>query len=228
MKKILVVAAHPDDEVLGCGGTIAKCAKLGDQVYILILGEGISSRYKNRKDARKRDIHNLKKQAKDAANILGVKEIFFSDFPDNNFDSVPILKIIKEIEKIKKIIRPNIIYTHHYGDLNIDHRIAYEAVLTACRPLKNESVREIYSFEVPSSTEWHGPSKETSFIPDRFVGISITIKKKIEALRCYEHELRPYPHPRSIKGIRVLAAKRGTESGLKFAESFETIRAVIR
>lgn len=225
---VLVVAAHPDDEVLGCGGTIAKHVELESQVYVLILGEGISSRFKDRESVKKEEFCNLKKEAKDAADTLGIKEIFFSDFPDNSFDSVPILKIIKKIERIKDIIKPNIIYTHHYGDLNIDHSIVYKAVLTACRPLKDESVREIYSFEVPSSTEWSGPNKETSFIPDRFVDISDTIEKKIEALRRYKYELRPYPHPRSIKGVRVLAARRGLETGLKFAESFKTIRAVVR
>jgi len=228
MDKILVVAAHPDDEVLGCGGTIAKYSKSGRSVYCLILGEGATSRYASRKKADFNKVRDLKKQAKEAGRILGIKEIFFSDFPDNSFDSVPILKIIKEIKRIKDIIGPGIIYTHHYGDLNIDHSIVYKAVLTACRPLKDESVREIYSFEVPSSTEWHGPDKEASFIPDRFIDISKTIEKKIEALRCYKKELRPYPHPRSVKGIRVLASKRGMETGLKFAESFETIRAIVR
>lgn len=225
---ILIVVAHPDDEVLGCGGVIAMHANTGCDVFVLILGEGISSRYSDRKSVRSEKFSDLKEQAKDAARILGVKKIFFSDFPDNSFDSLPILKIIKEIEKVKRLTRPGIIYTHHYGDLNIDHRITYRAVLTACRPLKDESVSEIYSFEVSSSTEWSGPNKENIFIPDRFVDISKTIDKKTEALRSYRYELRPYPHPRSIKGIRAVAAKRGLEAGLKFAESFETIRTVVR
>lgn len=225
---ILVVVAHPDDEVLGCGGVIAKHADSGNYVYTLILGEGIASRYKEKKVVKKKEFRDLKIQAEKASRILGVKKIFFSDFPDNSFDSIPILNIIKEIERIKNITKPSIVYTHYYGDLNIDHSIVYKAVLTASRPLKDEIVREIYSFEVPSSTEWHGSDKEASFIPDRFVDISNTIKKKIEALRCYKQELRPYPHPRSVKGIRVLASKRGMEAGLKFAESFETIRAIVR
>jgi len=224
--KILVVAAHPDDEVLGCGGIIAKYVKSGGKVWILTLGEGVSSRYRKRSSVKKKDLDDLKKQAKKATNILGAQKIFFSDFKDNSFDSVPVLKIIKEIERIKELVRPDIIYTHHHGDLNIDHRIVYKAVLTACRPLKNESVKEIYSFEVPSSTEWSGPNKEVCYVPDRFVDISETIEKKIEALKCYRKEMRPYPHPRSIKGIRFLAAKRGQEAGLKFAESFETIRVI--
>ena len=228
MKTILTVAAHPDDEVLGCGGTMARYTKAGCRVYTLILGEGITSRYAERKMVKKKELCDLKAQAENVSRILGVKKIFFSDFPDNSFDSVSILKIIKEIERIKKVTRPDIVYTHHYGDLNIDHRITYRAVLTACRPIKNETVKEIYSFEVPSSTEWSGPNKENIFIPDRFVDISRTIDRKIEALKSYRYELRPYPHPRSIKCIRGLAVKRGMEAGLKFAESFKTIRTIVR
>lgn len=224
---VLVVAAHPDDEILGCGGTIVRHIKLGNQVCILILGEGLSSRFRNRESVKKKEFYSLKKQAKKAANILGVREVFFLDFPDNSFDSVPILKIIKEIERVKKAVRPSIIYTHHYGDLNIDHCIAYRAVLTACRPVKDETVREIYSFEIPSSTEWSGPDKETYFIPDRFVDISKTIETKIKALSCYKNEIRTYPHPRSMKSVKLLGARRGSEVGLKFAESFQTIRSII-
>lgn len=227
MEKILVVAAHPDDEVLGCGGSIARHVEEGNRVYTLILGEGVTSRYKKRELADKKELFDLKAQAGDAASVLGVKRVFFSDFPDNSFDSTPILKIIKEIEKIKEIVKPSIIYTHHYGDLNVDHRVVYNAVLTAFRPLKKEIVREIYSFEVFSSTEWAGPNKEIHFIPDTFVDISKTIEKKIKALKCYRKELRPYPHPRSIKNVKLLASKRGSEAGLKFAEAFETVRKIV-
>jgi len=224
---ILVVAAHPDDEILGCGGTIARHAQAGDHVSILILGEGVTSRYKNREISNKQKLQDLKIQARDASRIIGAKKIFFSDFPDNSFDSVSILKIIKEIERIKNIVRPNIVYTHHYGDLNIDHKITYEAVLTASRPFKNETVKEIYSFAVPSSTEWAGIDRKTYFIPDKFVDISKTIDKKIEALKCYKGEMREYPHPRSIKGVKIFAGKYGLEVGLKYSEPFQTIRMVI-
>ena len=223
---ILIVAAHPDDEVLGCGGTIVKYVDAGSRAYPLILGEGIASRHKNREMVDKKGLSDLKAQAEEASHTMGVKKVFFSDFPDNNFDSIPILKIIKEIERIKNIIKPDIIYTHHYGDLNIDHRITYKAVLTACRPLKDETVKEIYAFEVPSSTDWSGPDKEGYFVPDRFLDVSGTIDRKIEALKRYKNEIRPYPHPRSVKGIKFLAAKRGLEAGLKFAEAFETIRKI--
>lgn len=225
--RVFIVAAHPDDEVLGCGGTIARYVKSGNHVYTLILGEGATSRYKDRIDAKKKELYDLKTQAENVSRILGVKKVFFSDFPDNSFDSVPVLKIIKEIERIKSVIKPDIIYTHHYGDLNIDHRIAYKAVLTACRPVKGETVKKIYSFEVASSTEWSGPDKNNCFTPDVYVDISGTIDKKIKALKCYKKEIRPYPHPRSIKGVELLAKNRGLEAGLRFAESFKTIRTII-
>lgn len=228
MNRLLVIAAHPDDEVLGCGGTVAKMVREGWEVFTLILGEGITSRDEKRdRVKREKDIEILKKQSFEANHILGIKELFFCDFPDNSFDSIPILRIIKEIEKVKSAIKPNVIYTHHYGDLNIDHRIVYSAVLTASRPLKNQTVKEIYSFEVPSSTEWAGPCKETHFMQDTFIDISWSLEKKIEALKCYEKEIKPYPHPRSIKNIRSLASKRGSEAGLKFAEAFETIRKIV-
>lgn len=222
--RVLIVAAHPDDEVLGCGGAISKHTGSGDEVAILILGEGLTSRFKDRNMADKKGICDLKDNARKAAGILGAKGVFFSDFPDNNFDSIPILKIIKEIERVKRITKPDIIYTHHYGDLNIDHCITYKAVLTAARPIKGETVREIYSFEVPSSTEWSGPEKKAYFTPNTYIDITKALGKKTEALECYRSELRPYPHPRSVKAVKSLAMKRGSEIGVEFAESFEAIR----
>jgi LmbE family N-acetylglucosaminyl deacetylase len=223
--RILVVAAHPDDEVLGCGAVIAKHVARGSQVYVLILGQGITSRFSRLTEASKKGIASLRRQAKRAAQILGVKKIYFADFPDNSFDSVALLKIIKVIENIKKEVKPSIIYTHYRGDLNIDHRITFQAVLTATRPLPGESVKEIYSFEIPSSTEWGSQPKEV-FIPNVYIDIAQTIGKKIEAFKIYTDELRQWPHPRSIKGVGVLSQKRGAEAGLNYAEAFILIRSI--
>ena len=227
MNTILVIAAHPDDEVLGCGGAIARFAVEGCEVYTLILGEGITSRDPSR-DQHKRDeeIRELKKQAENANNILGVKKVYAFNFPDNRFDSVPLLDIIKTIEKIKKDIKPDIVFTHHYGDLNIDHQITFKAVMTAFRPTKDESVKEIYSFEIPSSTEWNAPSSLTYFMPDYFVDISKTIKLKVRAMKEYKCEIREYPHPRSIESIEIKAKQRGIQVGLEAAEAFEVIRLI--
>jgi len=221
---ILIIAAHPDDEVLGCGGTIARLNKEGYKISTLILGEGISSRDDVR-DVKKRekDILELKEEAKRANAILGVKEVFFHDFPDNRFDTVPFLDIVKVIEKIKNNIKPEIIFTHYEKDLNIDHQITYKAVITATRPIKGETVKEMYSFELPSSTEWNYP---LSFFPNVFYDISGTIDVKLRALEEYKTELREYPHPRSLEGVELIAKNWGMKVGLNYAEAFTIVRII--
>ena len=224
-KKILVIAAHPDDEVLGCGGAMARFVTEGCEVYTLILGEGVTSRDKERDRAeRENEITELRKQAENANNILGVKKVYAFDFPDNRFDSIPLLDIIKTIEKIKGSVQPDSVFTHHQGDLNIDHQITFKAVVTACRPVKDESVKEIYSFEIPSSTEWNAPSSLTYFMPDYFVDVSKSLKVKINALKEYETELREFSHPRSLKAVELNAKQWGVKMGFEAAEAFKTIR----
>lgn len=223
-RRILIIAAHPDDEVLGCGGTIAKYAKAGSKIYCLFLGKGKSSRFeiKNNK-AIKKEQKFLIKETQKAAEIIGISKIFFADFPDQKYDTIPLVKIIKAIEKIKNKIKPEIIFTHHFGDLNLDHRITFKAVLDVCNLKKDETVNKIYSFEVPSSTEW---SPNLPFLPNFFVDIKETIDNKIEALKSYRSELREYPHPRSLKSVEAIAQKRGAEINKEFAEAFELIREI--
>ena len=193
----------------------------------MILGEGITSRDDSRdRNKREEKIRELKEQTEDANKILGVKKIHAFDFPDNRFDTVPLLDIIKTIEEIKEALKPDIVFTHHYGDLNIDHQITFKAVMAACRPTKDESVKEIYSFEIPSSTEWNAPSSLTYFMPDYFVDISKTIKLKVRAMKEYKCEIREYPHPRSIESIEIKAKQRGIQVGLEAAEAFEVIRLI--
>jgi len=206
---------------------MARLASEGNCVYTLILGEGVTSRDRKRDLAkRENEIVKLKEKAEDANKILGVKKVYTYDFPDNRFDTVSLLDIIKTIEKIKKDIKPDIVFTHHYGDLNIDHQITFKAVMTAFRPTKDESVKEIYSFEIPSSTEWNAPSSLTYFMPDYFVDISKTIKLKVRAMKEYKCEIREYPHPRSIESIEIKAKQRGIQVGLEAAEAFEVIRLI--
>lgn len=221
-KRILIIAAHPDDEVLGCGGVAAKYAALKDEVYCLILGEGENSRSNQ---IEKLKIKKLQQDGQAAAEILGIKEIFFHNFPDNSFDSVPLLSIIKIIEEYLKKIKPNIIYTHFENDLNIDHRLTFQAVLTACRPCNNFSPKEIYSFEVLSSTEWQAKQRK-QFTPNYYVDIKNTISKKKEALKKYRSEIRDYPHSRSVEGIEIQARYRGLEAGLESAEAFCLVRKI--
>lgn len=222
--KILIVAAHPDDEVLGCGGTVARLVKDGCEVYTLILGEGIASRYEeNAKQNAKGQIEELKKQAYAANEIIGAKEVFIHNFPDNRFDMVPLLDLVKVIEQTKQKTRPTIIFTHYEKDLNIDHQFTYKAVVTATRPLPNEAVKEIYSFEILSSTEWNYP---TFFSPNVFFDITETLKSKIKAMTVYSSELEVYPHPRSLEGIELNAKVWGMKIGLEYAEAFKCVRCV--
>lgn len=220
-KTVLIVAAHTDDEVLGCGGTIARHAAEGDAVYAVFMADGVSSR-----THADQDDHAIRNAiAERARKILGVCKNFYFGLPDNRLDSLPLIEIVKRLESIIDELQPNVIYTHHSGDLNVDHRIAHQAVLTACRPLPGSSVREIYAFEVMSSTEWSGPLA-APFIPNYFVDISTYLDTKIEGLQEYSVEMRGEPHSRSIKHLLHLVHHRGYSVGVQAAEAFLTVRAI--
>ena len=223
-KKILIVAAHPDDEVLGCGGTVAKLIAQGYEAYTLILGEGKTSRDEQREVENKTDeLEVLNTEIQKANDVIGIKKVFVESFADNRFDSVDLLDIVKVISKVKEEVKPSIIFTHFENDLNIDHQITYKAVLTATRPMEGESVKEIYSFEILSSTEWNYP---LSFSPDTFFDISETINLKIDAMKAYDSELRQYPHPRSLEGIKLNAKYQGMRVGKKYVEAFKSVRVI--
>ena len=223
-QKVLVVVAHPDDEVLGCGGTIARLVREGCSVSIAILGEGITSRCAQREQADPEDIKDLHECSLRAAKVLGVEDVHTFDLPDNRFDSVPLLDVIKTVENLIETVRPDTVYTHHGGDLNIDHVIVGRAVLTATRPVKACSVRAVYAFEVASSSEWLFGTHEKAFMPDTFVDIAETLEAKIEALQLYSREMRDFPHPRSEQAVRALATWRGASVGCVAAEALVTIR----
>jgi len=228
MNNILVVAAHPDDEVLGCGGTIVKHINQGDEIHVLILAEGVTSRDTKRyRSNNKEELSKLGIAAHKAHKILGTSSLKLLDYADNRMDSVDLLDIVKTVENEVKEKKPNIVYTHHHGDLNIDHRITHQAVLTACRPDPKQSVKKIYCFEVPSSTECQSPSVGTVFIPNIFVDISDTLALKLDALRAYESEMRPWPYIRSIKAVEHLVRWRGASMGMEGAEAFVLIRELI-
>lgn len=224
--RILIVAAHPDDEVLGCGGIISRASQEGHDIYIAILGEGITSRYKQRHEADTGLVESLREKARKVADFLGARDAYFNDLPDNRFDTVPLLDITKIVENLIERIKPRVIYTHHAGDLNIDHTVVHRAVITAARPLPNSFVKTIYSFEVPSSSEWSFGQIERPFSPNVFVDISATIEKKLKAMEIYESETRPFPHPRSSEALLSVARRWGSAVGCEAAEAFELIRDV--
>jgi LmbE family N-acetylglucosaminyl deacetylase len=223
---VLVVAAHPDDEILGCGGTMTRLAREGHQVRIAILAEGMSSRYAHREDADPRQLQHLHARALQAADKVGAKEVVLCKLPDNRLDTVPLLEVVKLVEELVAKFMPEVIYTHHPGDLNVDHGVVHRAVLTATRPVAEQCVKEIYAFEVPSSTEWAFQRLEPSFRPNVFVDITETLETKIEALACYDTETRKFPHPRSAEALRAIATRWGSVAGLQAVEAFELIRSV--
>lgn len=226
---VLVVAAHPDDEILGAGATLARHARAGDAVHVLILAEGATSRDAHRRPTeRSADIEALRKAAACAAGAIGAQIPRFGGLPDNRLDTVPLLDVVKLVEAAIAELSPQIVYTHHGCDLNVDHRVTHAAVATACRPLPGARWRAIYTFETPSSTEWASPEQGAPFRPTRFVDAGETIDAKLAGLACYSAEMRPYPHPRSIEAVRALAAWRGASVGLRFAEAFQVLREVVR
>lgn len=219
IRSILILAAHPDDEVLGCGGTIAKLADEGAIIHVAFLADGVFSRAGDQVK-RQEELRIRREAAQKACDILGVKSVSFGDFPDNRMDTVALLDITKALENLIAEYKPEVVFTHHAGDVNIDHRRMHEAAVTACRPQRGHPVKTLLCFEVPSSTEWQLPGSAPVFAPNWFVDISDTLDRKFSALDAYAAELRDWPHPRSRQGVEHLARWRGATVGVDAAEAF--------
>lgn len=218
---ILIIAAHPDDEVLGCGGTLARFTARGAQVHVAFMADGVFSR----KSSTPTQLKKRKIAAEKARKILGYQKCHFLDFPDNQMDQVPLLLIVQKLEALIKKYQPETIFTHFHGDLNVDHRITQTAVMTACRPLPGCSVKKIYGFEIPSSTEWATPG-ESPFCPTFFVNITPFLQRKLKALQAYSVEMREPPHARSLCNVEFLARNRGHSMGIQAAEAFVVYRHI--
>lgn len=223
-KKVLIVAAHADDEILGCGGTMAKHTDAGDHVAVLFLTDGVGARGTG--DADSQNVVLRDQAAERALAIVGAKLLKRLNFPDNAMDSVSRIDVIQAVEKEISAYKPDTVYTHHGGDLNIDHRRALEAVMTACRPQPGTHIKAIYSFEVASSTGWQGMSLCNSFVPNHYVEITEQLERKMEALRAYEEEMRSFPHARSVEALEYQARWRGSQVGVAAAEAFVLERAI--
>jgi LmbE family N-acetylglucosaminyl deacetylase len=221
---VLVVAAHPDDEVLGCGGTIARHVAEGDRVDVVFFTDGVGARFANESSVSHAEQLVRNESARRAAEILGIAPPACFGFPDNRLDGIDLLDLVKAVESAGERCRPSIVYTHWAGDLNVDHRLVYQSVITAFRPIEGTAVTRIRSFEIPSSTEWGDRSVTPAFQPNLFVAIDRFMDVKRRALEVYAQELRPFPHPRSNEALEALARWRGAEAGLKAAEAFVTIR----
>jgi LmbE family N-acetylglucosaminyl deacetylase len=229
-KKIMVVVAHPDDELLGLGASMHKLIKEQDvNTHLVILGEGITSRADKRDTALwEKELATHKANIKKAQNKIGYHSVSIYGFPDNRFDTVALLDIIKIIEKEKQTFQPDIIFTHHGGDLNIDHQRTFEAVITSCRPMEEERVKTIICFETPSGTEWQASTDPRRFIPNFFITVSNEdVMAKVGAMECYEFERRKYPHPRSAEALKIRAQYWGMTIGHEYAEPFCIVRDIL-
>jgi len=219
-EKVLVIGAHPDDETYGPGGTLKLHSLKGDEVHVLVVTDGSSSQYENYDEM----IMKKKKEARSAMDILGVTDIQFNSFPDMKLDTVPHVEINRVIERKVREYEPTIVYTHHWGDVNKDHRLIFESTMVAVRPTPGQTVRKLISYETPSSTEWMLPSIPNRFLPNMFVDISDVLNYKLEAVKCYVSEVREYPHPRSPGSVEHYARANGSSVGLKAAERFMVLR----
>jgi LmbE family N-acetylglucosaminyl deacetylase len=218
-QSVLILAAHPDDEVLGCGGAIAKLTAQGATIHVAFLADGVFSR-SGQSSEQQEELYTRRAAAKKACNILKVKSISFGEFPDNRMDTVALLDITKAVETLIAEHTPDTVFTHHAGDVNVDHRRTHEAAAAACRPQRGHPVKSLLCFEVPSSTEWQLSGSAPVFIPNWFVDISDTLDRKLAALDAYAAELRSWPHPRSLQGVEHLARWRGATVGVDAAEAF--------
>ncbi len=217
---VLVVCAHPDDETYGVGATIQRHVQLGAVVSVLFLTDGVGARHAA--------VAQQKEAARRACATLGVDDVRFADKPDQRLDALPLLDLILPISEAVKELRPEIVYTHHRGDANQDHRAVFAATLVAVRPFGDNPVNEVLSYEVASSTEWAAPVGDWAFLPNVFVDISETLDGKLAAVEAYRDtaapEVKPFPHPRSPEAVRIYAQNRGVSVGMEAAEAFVLVR----
>ncbi|HJQ47132.1 MAG TPA: PIG-L deacetylase family protein [Amycolatopsis sp.] len=220
MTTVLVVAAHPDDELLGAGGTLARHVHCGDEVHAVVVADGATSRYGEGMS----DV--LAKSAQRAADVLGLASVDLLSLPDQRLDTLSMLDVTRDVEAVVDRLRPAVVYTHFPGDVNVDHGQVARAAWTACRPYVLPGLRRFAVFETPSSTEWAWPLEGSGFDPTLFVNITSTMDEKLDAMACYESELRDYPHPRSLRALRERAAYWGSRVGQSAAEAFQILREV--
>lgn len=216
--RVLVIAAHPDDETIGAGGTIARHVAHGNQVYWCVVTQGYSPPWSEETLAAAR------RQVDEVQRVLGIQDVFMCGFPTVKLNTVPYIDLCSALQQVVDQVRPEVVYTTPRDDINQDHRIVYEATLVAARPLPGSSVRRLLCYEIGPTARFGLPAGSTGFVPNVFVDISQYLGKKLEAIQCYRTELREYPHPRSIEGLRLLAQERGLSVGLKAAECFQLIR----
>lgn len=218
---VLVIATHPDDEVLGCGGVIARHSDQGHEVHVLVVTRGIPELFDQEQ------IETTRKELANAHKVLGVSGVTFLDFPAPKLDVVPGNDLADAIARVIRQLKPQIVYLPHRGDIHGDHQATYRATLVATRPINENSVQRLLCYETLSETEWGPPTGDQTFIPTVFVDISSTLDRKLEAMACYRSQLKSPPHPRSLRSVEALARLRGGTVSLEAAEAFMLVREIV-
>ena len=218
--RVVVIAPHPDDEVLGCGGTIAKHASKKDEVHLCIVTKAYTSEWPEEEtEERKNEVYR-------ANQILGIRKTYYLDFSTVKLDTIPQKDLNDSLTRVINEIQPEIVYIPHRGDINRDHRLVFDAAIVATRPKPGAAIKKILSYEVLSETEWAEPSINNAFIPNVYIDISGTLETKLKAMSEYKLELKEYPHPRSLEAISILAKLRGSTIGVAAAEAFMLVREI--
>lgn len=221
MNNYLFIGPHPDDEVLGCGATMKKLSDEGHYVYVLIMSRGTPKFYAEER------IDNVRREAREAHQLLGVKETLFFDFHAPELDTVPLVDLSKSIAQVISEKKIHTLFLPHRGDIHNDHALVFKAGLVAARPVGNYTVKEIYCYETLSETEWAPPFGDDAFIPTLFVNITSQFEHKLKAMECFKSQLRAFPNPRSLETIEALAKFRGATVGFDRAEAFMVIRQIM-
>ena len=224
MSRVLAIVAHPDDESYGCGGTLLT-RHADDEVHIIVLADGERSGNRDQREAHQSLVQTRRKMAQAAGAVLKIDEFHFLGYSDQELDRYPLLELVRAVSSISDQIQPEVVYLHSQADLNLDHRIAGQAALTALRPVPESKVIEMFAFEVPGSA-WSTAQIGRTFVPQYFVDISQTIEEKKKALSCYASEIRSTPHPHSLEMVETAAGRNGSLCGRSYAESFEVVRLV--
>lgn len=220
---ILVFAPHPDDEVLGVGGTMAREIAAGNRVYVCIVTRGKPPIYFDNEQTRNLP-HSLYHEIKAAHDLLGIEKTYFLQFPAVMLETVPRYEMNKAIMDVIQEVEPDVVYIPHFGDMQKDHEITAESVMVAVRPRGKHLVRAVYAYETLSETEWNVPHSRNAFIPNTFVNIDGFLEKKLAAMNCFQSQLSAFPEPRSLEAVEALAKLRGSTAGFKAAEAFALIR----
>lgn len=220
-ERVLVIGAHPDDEVLGCGGVIARHVAHGDEVHVAIVTRGTPELFPPEQ------IENTRKELKQAHTLLGVKQAHFLNFPAPLLDTVARYKLNDALLHLLHDYQPETVYMHHHGDVHLDHQVIYHAALVACRPIKGLTVRQLLAYETLSETEWAAPQGDAWFVPNYYVDISAYLPRKLDAMACYASQVKPPPHARSLRNIEALARYRGATVSKDAAEAFMVVRQIV-